>query len=208
MRESVRSGTQSKSYISSISLVRLLKLLTMLLQRLIFALFSYVILSEDSDIEDTSDECPYTSRNKYSEQSNKWASYLASISEAEAEYVACSEQTDCSTCHDGQISSDLAVFSSGITKDQMAAAADIPRVTKYQIIGGKLYRSHDCMFPFRCAGIEHYLLSLADSLPDLELVVNTRDWPQIHRATSQPLPVFSFSKTKENHVSYKYNFQN
>merc|ERR1711874_434268 len=73
-----------------------------------------------------------------------------------------------------------------------------PRVTKYQILQGKLYRSEDCMFPFRCVGIEHFLLELAPSLPDLEIVVNTRDWPQIHRATSTPLPVFSFSKTAEN----------
>ena len=172
----------------------------MLLLGLIFALFCDLTNSHiGSDTRDI--ECPYTNRNKYSEETNRWSQYLASIREAEADYVACSVEDDCSSCHDDVITSDLSVFSSGITKDMMTDAANIARVTKYQIIGGQLYRSEDCMFPFRCAGIEHFLLPLAANLPDLELIVNTRDWPQIHRATSQPLPVFSFSKTRENQVT-------
>jgi hypothetical protein len=30
----------------------------------------------------------------------------------------------------------------------------------------------------RCKGIEHFLLELKDQLPDVEFVLNTRDWPQ------------------------------
>lgn len=174
----------------------------MLSQTFLYALLCCSTLSqshEDSDIERSESECPYSSRNKYSEQSNRWSSYLASIARAEAEYVACREEEECSSCHDDQISADLSVFSSGITKDLMAAAEAVPRVTKYQIIDGVLYRSEDCMFPFRCSGIEHFLLALAPTLPDLELVVNTRDWPQTHRHSHQPLPVFSFSKTRDNY---------
>ena len=71
----------------------------------------------------------------------------------------------------------------------------------YRSVQYMVSRSEDCMFPFRCSGIEHFLLALAPTLPDLELVVNTRDWPQTHRHSHQPLPVFSFSKTRDNYVS-------
>lgn len=50
------------------------------------------------------------------------------------------------------------------------------------------------MFPARCAGIEHFLLKLLPELPDLEFIVNTRDWPQIQKNHGRS-PVFSFSKT-------------
>ena len=56
------------------------------------------------------------------------------------------------------------------------------------------------MFPFRCTGIEHFLLEVLNNynIPDTEFVVNTRDWPQLHRAvTRDPVPVFSFSKTSQ-----------
>ena len=171
----------------------------MFLPRLAFTLLFPALRSEpDRDII----ECPYSDRNKYSEPSNRWPQYLNSIEKAEADYVGCEKDSSCSSCHDEVIRTDLAPFKSGITKDMVEAAAKVPRVTKYQIIRGKLYRSEDCMFPFRCAGIEHFLLELAPSLPDLEIIINTRDWPQVHRATSQPLPVFSFSKTGDNHVSW------
>ena len=50
------------------------------------------------------------------------------------------------------------------------------------------------MFPSRCSGIEHFLLRIIKQLPDLEFIVNTRDWPQVNRHFGQPLPIFSFSK--------------
>ena len=113
----------------------------MLSQTFLFALFCYSTLSHsDSDNDSSDPQCPYASRNKYSEEANRWSNYLASISRAEAEYVACIEEAECSSCHDDQISADLSVFSSGITKDLMSAAEAVPRVTKYQIVGGEVYR--------------------------------------------------------------------
>lgn len=45
----------------------------------------------------------------------------------------------------------------------------------------------------RCSGVEYFILDVIHSLPDMELVINTRDWPQSDKF-SNPLPVFSFSK--------------
>ena len=62
------------------------------------------------------------------------------------------------------------------------------------------------MFPFRCTGIEHFLLEVLHEspIPDTEFVVNTRDWPQLPRATQrEPVPVFSFSKTAQ-HLDIMY----
>ena len=53
------------------------------------------------------------------------------------------------------------------------------------------------MFPSRCSGIEHFLLQLLPNLPNMEFVVNTRDWPQIHKSYGSFGPVFSFSKTSD-----------
>ncbi|PSN39670.1 O-glucosyltransferase rumi [Blattella germanica] len=69
--------------------------------------------------------------------------------------------------------------------------------TTYQIINHRLYRDVDCMFPARCAGVEHFITLLLPKLPDMELILNTRDWPQINRHFSSPKPVFSFSKTTD-----------
>lgn len=52
------------------------------------------------------------------------------------------------------------------------------------------------MFPARCSGIEYYLLKLVSKLPNMEFIVNTRDWPQIHKNYGVFGPVFSFSKTQ------------
>lgn len=68
------------------------------------------------------------------------------------------------------------------------------RGTFYQIVEGKVYREKDCMFPSRCGGVEHFLLKLAPKLPDMDLVINVRDYPQSNKYFGGPLPVFSFSK--------------
>lgn len=62
------------------------------------------------------------------------------------------------------------------------------------MIGGRLYRDVDCMFPARCQGVEHFLRKLLHKLPETQFVLNTRDWPQVFSYQSQLLPVFSFSK--------------
>lgn len=67
--------------------------------------------------------------------------------------------------------------------------------THYKVYKHKLFRNSKCMFPARCEGIEHFLLKLLPQLPDMDLVINTRDWPQIPKHQQNILPVFSFSKT-------------
>lgn len=71
------------------------------------------------------------------------------------------------------------------------------RGTVYQIINHRLYRQENCIFPARCLGVEHFLFELIDNLPDMDLVINTRDYPQIHKEYGDFGPVFSFSKTSD-----------
>lgn len=72
------------------------------------------------------------------------------------------------------------------------------RGTKYQIIDHKLYRDQDCMFPSRCSGVEYFIKPLLEKLPNMEMIINCRDWPQINVNWGMPKsPVLSFSKTKD-----------
>ncbi|KAJ8734837.1 hypothetical protein PYW08_014087 [Mythimna loreyi] len=133
--------------------------------------------------------------NKYSrEANNRSAKIKKYIDLAVDQYVPCKSE-HCS-CHSSVIDQDLAPFKDGITKELFDRAR--VKATKYQIIDGKLYRENECHFPARCAGVEHYLTALAAKMPDLEIALNTRDWPQINQAWGHPkAPVFSFSKTKD-----------
>jgi len=169
----------------------------MLILKLLLLSLTCVDLHSDND---NASECRYGARNKYTESYNRWSHYLDSIAAAEESHTPCEEAGSCSSCHDAVIARDLAPFSAagGVTRDMVRRAGEVARVTRYQIIGGKVYRSEECMFPFRCTGIEHFLVQVAASLPSLatELVVNTRDWPQLH-SSQQLVPVFSFSKTQQ-----------
>lgn len=53
------------------------------------------------------------------------------------------------------------------------------------------------MFPSRCAGVEYFLLKLASGLPNMDLVINVRDYPQSSKHFGNPLPIFSFSKVNK-----------
>ncbi len=66
---------------------------------------------------------------------------------------------------------------------------------KYQIVNHRLYRDKDCMFPARCAGVEYFLMKHLERFKDTELIINCRDWPQVHTDWGVRGPVFSFSKT-------------
>lgn len=70
----------------------------------------------------------------------------------------------------------------------------IHRGTKYQIVNNKLYRQEDCMFPSRCKGVEYFLLKAVTKLPDIEMIINVRDWPQVNKDWGIQGPIFSFSK--------------
>lgn len=68
------------------------------------------------------------------------------------------------------------------------------RGTLYQIINGTLYRQASCLFPARCTGVEYFLLKMIDKLPNMDMIINTRDYPQSSKHFEEALPVFSFSK--------------
>lgn len=117
-----------------------------------------------------------------------------------AGYKPCSsdaEDANCS-CHTAVLKRDLAPYkSTGVTQQMIESSAKYG--TKYKVFEHRLYRDPSCMFPARCQGIEHFLLPLVATLPNMDLVINTRDYPQLNSAwgNSARGPVFSFSKTKE-----------
>ncbi|CAD6994429.1 unnamed protein product [Ceratitis capitata] len=112
------------------------------------------------------------------------------------EYTPCSEGGDVNCeCHSDVIFNDLKPYQSkGVTNQMLRISAKYG--TRYKILNHRLYRDIECMFPARCSGIEHFLLKLVDELPDMDLVVNTRDWPQVPTGLGDRMgPIFSFSKT-------------
>ncbi|XP_034951396.1 O-glucosyltransferase rumi homolog [Chelonus insularis] len=131
---------------------------------------------------------------KLTDLDNKYRKYYAAIEEAERNYQECSSK-NCA-CYKKVIKKDLQPFKeSGISKSFIENS--INKGTVYQIIDGKLYRQKDCMFPSRCAGIEHFILKLVGNMSNIEMVINTRDYPQSSKHFGPMLPIFSFSKTSE-----------
>lgn len=55
-------------------------------------------------------------------------------------------------------------------------------------------------FVHRCSGVEHFILKVIDRLPDMEMVINVRDYPQVPSWLQPVLPILSFSKVC--HVAY------
>uniref|UniRef100_A0A8C8DP95 Protein O-glucosyltransferase 1 n=1 Tax=Oryzias sinensis TaxID=183150 RepID=A0A8C8DP95_9TELE len=125
----------------------------------------------------------------------KWKKTRDRVSAAVGSYVSCSS-VNCS-CHLSVLHQDLQPFRGGISESLMASTVQRGIGTHYQIIQHKLYREQNCMFPARCSGVEHFILEVIDRLPDLEMVVNVRDYPQVPNWMSPALPVLSFSKTAE-----------
>ncbi|XP_053981078.1 O-glucosyltransferase rumi homolog [Hylaeus volcanicus] len=133
--------------------------------------------------------------NLYKKAANEqYVKYYHAIEKAETSYKPCNNTNN--GCFNDVITFDLKTFrEQGLNRDLVNTAKN--RGTFYQIIQGKVYRQKDCMFPSRCAGIEHFLLQLAPDLPDMDLVINTRDYPQSSKHFGGPLPIFSFSKTQQ-----------
>lgn len=48
----------------------------------------------------------------------------------------------------------------------------------------------------RCSGVEHFILEVIRRLPDMEMVINVRDYPQVPKWMEPTIPVFSFSKVR------------
>lgn len=124
--------------------------------------------------------------------------YIKEIHDALANYEPCDDR-NCG-CHGDSIKESLAPFKSagGITESMIEAVKEFG--VKYQIIQHKLYRESYCMFPNRCSGIEYFIKANIQKLPDMEFILNTRDWPQISVHNQRAFgPVLSFSKTKDYH---------
>ena len=64
----------------------------------------------------------------------------------------------------------------------------------YQILDGKVYRQNDCLFSFRCIGVEYFLKQIAPELNNTEFVLNVHDHPKAGKYR-HPFPIFSFSRT-------------
>nr|CAI5828027.1 unnamed protein product [Callosobruchus analis] len=160
------------------------------------AILLYPSRGSDEFCSRPDEECAQEKINKYTKDNNaRFHKYLQSIKEAKEQYVPC-KNTKCS-CHAGVIENDLKAFVEGISQKLLDSVKS--KGTKYQIIDHHLYREQTCMFPARCAGVEHFLLELLPNLPDTEFILNSRDWPQIHKNYGIFGPVFSFSKTSEYH---------
>ncbi|XP_053471718.1 protein O-glucosyltransferase 1 isoform X3 [Ictalurus furcatus] len=130
-----------------------------------------------------------------SDEEARWQKYLIQISEATKNYQPCSQE-NCS-CHISVLKEDLKPFSNGITKELMMDTVQRGVGTHYQIIKHKLYREPECMFPARCSGVEHFILNVIDRLPNMEMIINVRDYPQVPSWIQPVLPVLSFSKTPD-----------
>ncbi|KAH0949486.1 hypothetical protein HN011_005750 [Eciton burchellii] len=127
-------------------------------------------------------------------RNERYQKYFAAIEDAERNYKECNNTKF--ECYRDVIIRDLKPFKEkGINMEMIDIAKT--RGTYYQIIKSKLYREKDCMFPARCAGIEHFLLKMINNLPDMDLVINTRDYPQSSKYFGTVVPVFSFSKTPQ-----------
>ncbi|XP_067156117.1 protein O-glucosyltransferase 1 isoform X2 [Apteryx mantelli] len=123
----------------------------------------------------------------------KWKTITDQINKAVEVYKPCVKE-NCS-CHQSIWKQDLTPFQGGISKEMISDVVSRKLGTHYQIIKNKLYREHDCMFPARCSGVEHFLLGIINRLPDMEMVINVRDYPQVPKWMKPIIPVFSFSKT-------------
>ncbi|SPP83006.1 O-glucosyltransferase rumi [Drosophila guanche] len=126
---------------------------------------------------------------------------LRNIKKALAGYQPCSSDVNdanCS-CHAAVIKRDLAPYkATGVSRQMIESSAKFG--TRYKIYEKSLYRDETCMFPARCQGIEHFLQPLVATLPNMDLVINTRDYPQVNTAWGNggQGPILSFSKTKDH----------
>ena len=99
---------------------------------------------------------------------------------------------------------DLQPFNeTGITREVIEEALSHKRGIHYQIISHSLYRENDCLFPSRCEGVEHFILEAIDEMPDMDLIINVRDYPQVHKSWHN-LPVLSFSKDVNQYMDVLY----
>ncbi|XP_065185025.1 O-glucosyltransferase rumi homolog [Sycon ciliatum] len=131
-----------------------------------------------------------------SEKQAKWDKYLKHIEDAVTDYEECSSEN--SGCYRSVLDADFKPWRDrgGIKQEDFERGKKDRRngVVHYQIIGHKLYRQENSMFQPRSVGIEHFLLKLLPLLPDMELLINTQDYPMVNKWID-PTPILSFSRT-------------
>ncbi|GAB1598526.1 protein O-glucosyltransferase 1-like [Argonauta hians] len=161
--------------------------------------------SQSNTCQQTGTNCDTKSddqeKSKYLKD-NKWQKYLTLIDEATKNFKPC-KRPNCS-CHSNVIDDDLHVWEhvkKGISRSELTAAKE--KGVYYQIFNKQLYRQQECMFPFRCSGIEYFLKKLIADLPDMGLVINVHDHPKVSKYLD-PLPVFSFSKVDSDYWDIMY----
>ena len=163
------------------------------------AIYFVICTKIDTSIDDQQSINLDHEKAKYFREENqpsKWDKYIELIEQAEANYA---NRTDDQSTFIEQIERDLTFWKSQSIENvrnhlnNIEAYAKSHRLTLYQIINHRLYRQTDdqLIFPARNYGIEHFLLNIIDTLPDMEFVVNTYDWPQ----NQVNVPVLSFSKS-------------
>ncbi|CAF1296871.1 unnamed protein product [Rotaria sordida] len=162
----------------------------------------------DSSLKYESDDTSHEKTKYFREDndlystSSKWDKYIKLIEKAKENHINQTNDDNQSIFHH-QINLDFSYWKKQ-PKDEIQkqlnrieSVAKTHRLTLYQIINHRLYRQIDdeLIFPARNYGIEHFLLNIIDSLPDMEFLINTYDWPQ-----NQPnIPILSFSKSLFSH---------
>ena len=167
-----------------------------------------VSLKIDSSIDHDSSEINHEKRKYFREEndllspSSEWEKYIKLIEKADEYHLNQTNDTDQSIFF-RQIENDFTYWKKQSIDEiikhlnNIETIAKTQRLTLYQIINHRLYRQTEdqLIFPARNYGIEHFLLNIIDTLPDMEFLLNTYDWPQ----SQSNIPVFSFSKSLLSH---------
>jgi protein glucosyltransferase len=166
---------------------------------LIVLIYLILCLKVDSSTDINHEKAKYfREENDLLSSSSQWEKYIKLIEKAEENHSNQTKDNDRSIFNQ-QIHFDLSYWEKQPMDDiqkqlnNIEIIAKTHRLTLYQIINHRLYRQTDdqLIFPARNYGIEHFLLNIIDTLPDMEFLLNTYDWPQ----NQQKIPIFSFSKS-------------
>ena len=86
---------------------------------------------------------------------------------------------ECAPHYDAVIENDLKVWkeSHGISHTEFDESKSFG--VHYKIINHTLYRQRQCMFDQRCRGVEHFILEIIKELPNMEIIINIFDNPQV-----------------------------
>ena len=141
----------------------------------------------------------------------KWKHYLDLIQSANIEFSM--EVHNNNTCEVfvPLIDDDLSYFENRfgrqfVDEDVIERTIKSKRAIHYQIVDKRLYREEKCTFPARCEGIEHFIRKSLPELPNMDLFINVRDYPQVGKYfdSQNQFPIFSFSKDTKDYCDITY----